>query len=387
LSDDQQDAEKQQASSETSDQQKANQSESQSQDNATQQQQPQKPVPPRPRIGTPIGQTPAPAPTPSTPEGAKPAAPAPVARPRIGTPVGTPKPATSTPASAPATQPPPSQGAQPASQPARPRIGTPVGTARPTIGTPAGAAKPQAATGATTTTAAAPPRPVVSTPAAAIASQPKKKVESKTEISRRHFLQGLAVVGGLVALGSFVPLGPYLTGSVESSTITSQIIQDSKTGLNITPETIATAEWETFVFPRTGNANVDNDTFHQFVIIKLPQGFTAPSNLSTTDSKGNIYVGFSRVCVHLWCLWSYVPTDMRMECPCHGSQYVPGSGTYPLLPIANDQPPGKAVEGPASLQTPPNNMLPIIPIKYNASSNTFTASSAIIGQVGCGQDC
>ncbi len=213
----------------------------------------------------------------------------------------------------------------------------------------------------------------------------KKKAESKAELSRRNFLRGLALLGGLVAVAQFGLLGGFLQGSVEASSITTQVIVDSTTGENITPSTLAPVQWESFVFPLTGNANIDDDTFRQFVIIKLPSGFTAPASLSTRDSSGNIYVGFSRVCVHLWCLWSYVPTDMRMECPCHGSQYVPGSGIYPSLPIADNKPPGLAVEGPASLQTPPNNMLPIITLQYN-SDGTFTATG-IVGVVGCGQDC
>ena len=201
-------------------------------------------------------------------------------------------------------------------------------------------------------------------------------------------MRGLVIVGGLVALVQFGALGPFLEGSVASTTRGLQAITDSITNVPITASTFddpTHTDWVTFVYPATGNANYDADTFRQCVAIRLPKGFTAPTNFSATDSNGNIYVGFSRVCVHLWCLWSYVATDMRMECPCHGSQYVPGSGTYPSLPLADDKPPGLAVEGPASLQTPPNNMLPIITLKIN-SDGTFSATG-IIGQVGCGQDC
>ena len=201
-------------------------------------------------------------------------------------------------------------------------------------------------------------------------------------------MRGLVVLGGLVAVVQFGALGPFLQGSVGQSTISSQVILDSITGATVTASTFndpTHLNWVTFVYPRTGNSNIDNDTFRQCVAIKLPNGFTAPADLSTTDSDGNVYVGFSRVCVHLWCLWSYVNTDERMECPCHGSQYVPGMGQYPALPAADNKPPGLAVAGPASLQAAPNNQLPIIKLKIN-TDGTFSAFG-VVGQIGCGQNC
>ncbi len=313
-------------------------------------------APPRPTVGTPVN------------------------RPRIGTPIGTPigKPAT------PAAPAPPSQAAS--KPPAvgapvqRPSIGTPVGS-RPSVGTPIGS-RPAAAVG---TPAPAAPRPVVSSPTAGRPTTPAKKPESKADISRRNFMRGLMLLGGLVAVLQFGALGPFLQGTVAGKVATTQKIADSITSAPITTASFSTAvQWLTFVYPATGNPNIDADTFRQCVIIKLPAGFTAPASLSASDSTGT-YVGFSRVCVHLWCLWSYVPTDMRMECPCHGSQYVPGSGIYPKLPTADNKPPGLAVEGPASLQTPPNNMLPMIKLQINSDSS-FTATG-VVGVVGCGQDC
>jgi Rieske Fe-S protein len=338
----------------------------------------------RPRIGTPIGTPvgtppapPASAPasqTPASPPAQRPAVGTPVQRPTIGTPVGA-KPTVGTPVGAPA-------GSRPAvGTPVgtRPTVGTPVG-AKPAVGTPVGAARPSVGT-----PAAAAPRPTISSPAAGRPGTPVKKPESKEEVSRRRFMKGLVALGGLVAVLQFGGLFPFLQGTVAGSTISTQAILDAITSAPITTSSFSTAvQWLTFVYPRTGNTNIDSDTFRQCVIIKLPPGFTAPADLSASDSTGT-YCGFSRVCVHLWCLWSYVPTDMRMECPCHGSQYVPGSGTYPLLPIADNKPPGLAVEGPASLQVAPNNQLPMITLKIN-SDGSFTATG-IVGQIGCGQLC
>ena len=266
------------------------------------------------------------------------------------------------------------------SQAVRPAVGTPVGkpvVGRPVVGSPVGAQpsatvapKPEAA-------------PTQSSPVSKPATPPKR-VESKAEISRRNFIKGLAVLGGIVAVGQFVALGPYLQGSVGQSSITSQVIQDAKTGttLKTTTSLISSPNsWTTFVYPRTGNPNLDNDTFRQCVIIHLPKGWSAGQYGTVDPISGDSFVALSRVCVHLWCLWSYVPIDDRGICPCHGSQYIPGgkAGTSQ----ANE--PGLAVEGPASLQTPPNNQLPVITLKI-AADGTISATG-VVGQIGCGQKC
>lgn len=274
-------------------------------------------------------------------------------RPTVGTPTGTP----------------------------RPTIGTPVGTPRPTVGTPVSAPKSSTSVGTTAakpavSTSASPVGTSVSRPAA-----PAKPPESKTEISRRNFIKGLAILGGIVAVGEFVALGPYLQGSVGQSTVSSQVIENSTTGNPITTSDISENSWTTFVYPRTGNPNIDNDTFRQAVVIHLPKGWTAGSYGTVDPISGDTFVALSRVCVHLWCLWSYVPSDNRGICPCHGSQYIPGgpSGSQ------NANTPGLAVAGPASLQVAPNNQLPVITLSI-ASNGTISATG-VVGQVGCGQKC
>jgi cytochrome b6-f complex iron-sulfur subunit len=46
----------------------------------------------------------------------------------------------------------------------------------------------------------------------------------------------------------------------------------------------------------------------------------------------NGLVALYKVCVHLGCLYKWVPSNNRFECPCHGSKY---------------QPDGQYIEGPA----------------------------------------
>src|SRR5487761_417067 len=246
----------------------------------------------------------------------------------------------------------------------RPVTSTPVGTRVGTVGKPAGAAT------------TLPTKPTV----------PQKPVESKQDISRRNFLKAIALVGGLIMVGSFGVLFPFVQGSVESATSTAQVILDIKTLAPIKTTDIPQNNFAIFIWPRTGNPAIDADSFHQFVAIHLPPSLTAPANLSAKDPiSGDAFIAFSRVCLHLWCLWNYIPNDRRMECPCHGSQYVPGYGEYPNFPVATDQPPGKAVAGPASLQTPPNNIAPVALLSI-APDGTISATK-LIGQVGCGQLC
>ena len=297
------------------------------------------PIQSRPRIGTPIGEKPAT--TVGTPVGT---------RPTVGTPVGT----------------------------ARPTVGTPVG--RPTVGTPVGS---QAASQPARPSAPAPAvgTPAVSTPSTASTAAAKPE-GAKESVSRRNFLKGLAILGGIVAVGQFAALGPYLQGSVGTSNIASQVIQDIKTGNSIRTTDVAENNWTSFVYPRTGNPNIDNDTFRQCVLIHLPKGWTAPSSLSAVDPiSKDTFVALSRVCVHLWCLWSYIPSDDLGICPCHGSQYVPG-GTPGSQGALN---PGLAVGGPASLQTPPNNQLPVITLTI--ASDGVISATGVVGQIGCGQHC
>jgi Rieske Fe-S protein len=269
---------------------------------------------------------------------------------------------------------------------ARP-VGTPVGTPRPAVGSPV--ARPGAGGPSSSQTGPLPPK-----------TPPAKPPESKVEVSRRNFIKGLAIIGGLAVVASYVPLFPYLQGSVGVQTLKDQQLVVDPDVSPLTPITPASVgNGIAFTYPYTGNSNVDSDTFVQCVLIKIPNGMKLPSGYdqyAAKDSSGNYYMAFSRVCVHLWCLWgtginttdSQVGGPVLGPCPCHGSTYVPASGgsdIYPHYTAAQNQPPGQAVAGPASLQPFPNNQLPIIKIRI-ASDGTFHAYGRV-GQIGYCQQC
>ena len=304
-------------------------------------------------------------------------------KPKTAPMIGTPHP-TSTPVGSPQASSP-----RPTSTPLQPKtVATPVGAPRPSVGAPV-AGRPS-----TTVQQAAPTGPIPPK------VPPSKPQESKVEVSRRNFIKAIAIFGGLAAVASYVPLYPYLQGSVGA-----QVTKDQQLVVNpdvspttpITPASVGSGI--TFTYPYTGNPNIDADTFVQCVLIKLPSSMKIPSSYdqyAAKDSSGNIYLAFSRVCVHLWCLWgtgldfsdAQVGGPVLGPCPCHGSTYVPGTGgssVYPNYPEAQNQVPGQAVAGPAALQTFPNNQLPIIKI-YLANDGTFHATGRV-GQIGYCQQC
>lgn len=317
-------------------------------------------------VGTPIGQTAAEHPQVGQPEAVqKQSTPVtPTSRPTVGSP------ATGA-----------QQSAQKAQPTGRPVVGTPVG--KPVVGAPV-AGNPVASQQATA------PKPVVAAPRPTVSSKPAqapKPTESKAEITRRNFIKGLAIVGGIIAFG--VPtvelLPAYAQGSVGGSTTgIPQALVDLTTGntMKTSSSNISSPNsWTTFVYPRTGNSNIDDDTFRQWVIVHLPKGWTAGSFGAVDPVSGDTFVALSRVCLHLWCLWSFDPGSDRGICPCHGSQYLPGG----LAGSPQSDEAGLAVAGPASLQTPPNNWLAHATIKI-ASDGTISATG-IVGQVGCGLKC
>jgi Rieske Fe-S protein len=414
--------------SETSDEEAEKKKAEQQQSQPSDQTDAQKKAVSRPRIGTPIGTAISPSPS-STAQAANvsqsdqqnqqaqasPTTPTAMKRPMIGKPIGTPieKPLSSATPAAKAETPAQPAGGQPAPSPSptsnRPSVGTPV-SGRPTIGSP----RPSVGTpGAPpSNTAIATGRPIV---------PPKPRVESKKEISRRNFLASLIVVGGALAIGGVGWFWPFIESSVGSVSANKQVLLNARGGHLMTRDvvtangptggTLSNAEaanggaWQAFTYPYTGDANIDSDTFKQCVIVRLPPSLTAPDigvayavkdplmSTYSISGLGDTLVAFSRVCVHLWCLWSYNPTfnsteneyTRRMQCPCHGSNYVPGHGSYPGFPTANDQNPGQAVAGPAYLQTAPNNQLPLIQLQVDPDGTLY--ATGIVGQIGCGQKC
>lgn len=208
------------------------------------------------------------------------------------------------------------------------------------------------------------------------------------KLSRRGFLTELAVIGGILAVGSIVGYSLYSLvenakpsniGGTSSENAVQEIVNPS-TNNPVKTSDLAENSFLNFVYPRSTTASLNSNTFAQFVLIHLPKGFTAPKNLGVVDPvSGDTFIAFSRVCVHLWCLCTFDTESELIACPCHGSQFVAGQGP------SNNELPGTAISGPAAQQKAPNNTLPVATLVL-APDGTISATG-IVGQVGCGQGC
>jgi len=111
----------------------------------------------------------------------------------------------------------------------------------------------------------------------------------------------------------------------------------------------------TFPFPATGDPTVDSDPFRQYILVHLPSG----------DLKA-----YSKVCVHLWCLYDYFPEKRQFQCPCHGSIYNPDTGV--------------STNGPASLQPYPTNALPELNLEIDPDGTIY--ATGLRGRIGYGRE-
>lgn len=205
---------------------------------------------------------------------------------------------------------------------------------------------------------------------------------------RRGFLKLAAVVGGVLALAPWVPFGHYLSASASGSTTVSKnetIVLDNNKEENgaASGKTVNVNDLETFppnkswvmTYPSSGNPTTDGqnpNTFVKFGLIRLPV------ELGGANKDASAFVAFSKVCVHLWCSPDYNPQQCsrpsengylsgsscslheQYECPCHGSTYTVGVDGKPV---------GLSTSGPASVQPPPTNAIPLLTLTADSAGN------------------
>jgi len=208
--------------------------------------------------------------------------------------------------------------------------------------------------------------------------------QAPAQQGRRRFLTLVTVVGGLLSLAPFFPWGEYFSNSIQGSSSISKaqrIVLDNNpdpvngngkaAGKLVKVSDLATfppnSRW-VMTFPSSGDPNLDAqnpNTFVKFELIRLPTELGGDQPASTS------FVAFSKVCVHLWCSPNYNPqqcknpsengyssatgceTHQLYECPCHGSAY--------------SIPDGVALVGPAAIQPPPTNAIPILTLSMDSS--------------------
>ena len=185
-------------------------------------------------------------------------------------------------------------------------------------------------------------------------------------LSRRDFLKLMSTAGTGLAFAPFIPFGNFMPNPIQPSLEKVPLILPSTNAqANIHAVKINTSE--VITYPSTGDAALDAEAFRKWQFIRLPKEFGGEK-----DEISSFRV-FSMICLHLWCLWDYKGQDPHFPrnigaCPCHGSEYDPRNG--------------KAIAGPASVQSAPSNVLPklelevdtdgllwILPPKLNVNEN------------------
>jgi rieske iron-sulfur protein len=162
----------------------------------------------------------------------------------------------------------------------------------------------------------------------------------KNALTRRDFLKLLAAGGVALTFTPFVPWGQFMPNPDNSVPGKQQVVLSDGTNANI--NTFPVNHSEIVIYPSTTDTVLNSEPFRQWQLIRLP----AELGGSATDVTA--FRVYSMVCLHLWCLWRYVPSTPQEaanngQCPCHGSMYNPLNG--------------KAFAGPASLQASPSNVL------------------------------
>ena len=166
-------------------------------------------------------------------------------------------------------------------------------------------------------------------------------------LSRRDFLKLMGAAGTGLAFAPFVPWGNFMPNPSSASLekVPVELPDGSQANVNTFPTNYA----EVITYPKTGDRVLDEEAFRKWQFIRLPEEMGGAVN------DISAFRAYSMVCLHLWCLWKYYPTESkkRGECPCHGSIY--------------DAITGVATSGPASLQAPPSNVLPKLDFELDGS--------------------
>jgi Rieske Fe-S protein len=169
-------------------------------------------------------------------------------------------------------------------------------------------------------------------------------------------VQFLSVLGAVLILAPFVPWGEFLSASIKNpgKYQRQRVVIDNKSDYKAAAgRAVNVNDLQTFppnshwviTYPSSGDSTLDaqnSDTFTKYELIRIP------AELGGDKKESSAFVAFSKVCVHLWCSPNYNPAGghQQYECPCHGSAYR--------------VPDGKATIGPAAVQPPPTNSIPIL---------------------------
>lgn len=182
-----------------------------------------------------------------------------------------------------------------------------------------------------------------------MAQRPSPKSGGK--VSRRDFMKLMAAAGTVMTFAVFADWGKFLPPPKQQSTERQMVELPDGSQANVNSFPVNHAE--AVIFPKTDDPVLNKESFRTWQFIRLPE------ELGGKKNDTSAFRMYSMVCLHLWCLWKYWPQDGRKrgECPCHGSMYDPLTG--------------KAFAGPAALQAPPSNVLPMLDLEITSDGNVW----------------
>lgn len=182
-----------------------------------------------------------------------------------------------------------------------------------------------------------------------MSGQPASRGDDK--VSRRDFLKLLAAAGTVVTFTPFIDWGKFLPNPAGSANEKGKVELPDGSQANV--KTFKVNHSEAIIYPKSDDPVLNEEAFRTWQFIRLP------SELGGDKNEASAFRVYSMVCLHLWCLWKYWPGEGRKrgECPCHGSLYDPLTG--------------KAFAGPASLQSPPSNVLPRLDLEVDKDGNVW----------------
>ncbi|HEY6535189.1 MAG TPA: twin-arginine translocation signal domain-containing protein [Candidatus Nitrosocosmicus sp.] len=171
------------------------------------------------------------------------------------------------------------------------------------------------------------------------------------KISRRDFLKLLAAAGTVMTFTPFVDWGKFLPNPKDASAARAKVELPDGSQANV--KTFQINHSEAVIYPKTNDPVLNVESFRTWQFIRLPE------ELGGKKNDQSAFRMYSMVCLHLWCLWKYWPEEGRKrgECPCHGSMYDPMTG--------------QAFAGPASLQAPPSNVLPMLDLDVDSNGDIW----------------
>jgi len=170
----------------------------------------------------------------------------------------------------------------------------------------------------------------------------------------------MVAAGTVLAFAPFVDWGKFLPSTESNVAKRAKVELPDGTQANI--KTFPLNHSEVVIYPKTDDAVLNKEAFRTWQFIRLPK------ELGGDRDDVSAFRVYSSVCLHLWCLWRYVPlahakndpsklVNGSGQCPCHGSEYDPLNG--------------KAFAGPAADQSPPTNVLPILYLEADEEKNLW----------------